>query len=151
MATTLECLANTESASNCPCPDSDFHLYVPARLFQVSRPITLVQGATSSAIVPNSADMKHVIDRVHFHVCVHSSYSDMQVLLSRNRFWYDNTGKYLTELITPCGACQAAPRPKISRKVSLSSLYGDSKKLVCAEHCFIDGVPVFHSMDAGSR
>lgn len=66
-------------------------------------------------------------------------------------FWSDDSGKYLKELEKRCGACQATVKPRTSGKVSLSSLSRESSELLCVDHCFIQVIPVFHAMDAGSR
>lgn len=110
-----------------------------------------VQGATDTAAATKWTDVKHVIDRAQSHVCDHSSYRDMQLLPSRNGFCSDGAGKYLTEMITRCGPCQATAKPHTSRTVSLSSLFREFKELVCVENCFIEGILVFHAMDAGCR
>lgn len=43
--------------------------------------------------------MKAIVEKVHQHVCGHSNYTDMRVLLERNNFWNDQVEKYLSQVL----------------------------------------------------
>lgn len=96
-------------------------------------------------------EIKHIIDKIHKHVCGHSSLSDMKTLLKRNDLWNHEAKKYLIEVIDGCMNCSHTSEPRKSRKGSLSALDRSFNDLVCVDHLHLNEMRVFHMMDASTR
>jgi len=96
-------------------------------------------------------DTKAILDKVHSHVCGHSSFSDMNVLLRRNEIWNADIEKYLSQVLETCPTCKTPSKPKTPRKVSLSSLNRHINKDVCINHLYLCENIVFHAMKATVR
>lgn len=92
--------------------------------------------------------VRPLVDRVHLNVCGHSSVSDKKTLLGRTSNWTSDVAKYLSEVFQRCGSCRVTTRLKPSQKVILSSLHRRFNNVSCVNHFFLDGVLVFHKMDA---
>ncbi len=95
--------------------------------------------------------MKSIIDKVHKHVCGHSTFTDIKTLLQRNDFWSEDAKKYLAETLEKCPSCLTTSLPKKSRKVALSAMSRDFNDVVCLDHFFLDDFKVFHVMDSSTR
>lgn len=107
--------------------DFDFHSYIPYKKF-------LPDPDTSSFVTENKIycatakisqvlsrpwfEVKKIIDKVHKHVCGHSTYSDIKTLLERNKLWNAEVQKYLASTLDECTNCLATSKPKENRKVS---------------------------------
>lgn len=96
-------------------------------------------------------EVKKVIDKVHKHICGHSNYSDIRILLERNKLWCDEAKKYLCSVLENCPSCETTAKPSTARKVSLSSMSRDFNCVVCVDHFFLDAHCVFHLMDSVAR
>lgn len=100
---------------------------------------------------PNWQDMKHVVEKLHKHVCGLASFGDMKPLLVRNNVWSEDVPKYLSDQTTRYTACRSSKYPNPSRKVSLSALSRPFNDFLCVDHVFLDGMRVIHAMEAYSR
>lgn len=96
-------------------------------------------------------EAKRVIDRVHRHVCGHSTFSDMKLLLQRNDLWSEAIEKYLLKTIETCTNCKATSDPKPARKVSLSTLNRSFNDKICIDHMFLGDNAVIHIMGSTVR
>lgn len=96
-------------------------------------------------------DMKKIADKVHRHVCGHCNFSDVKMLLQRNKLLTPEVEKYLLEVMKQCNACRSTAKPQVSRKVSLSSLHRSFTEVVCVDHLFLDDLCIFHIMDSRTR
>jgi len=96
-------------------------------------------------------ECKAVVDKVHRHVCGHSNFTDIKVLLERNGLWDAHVQKYLSGILESCEKCKTTALPKSSRKATLSSLSREFNKVVCVDHLFLDEYCVFHLMDSTTR
>ena len=96
-------------------------------------------------------EIRQVVDKVHKHVCGHSNYTDIKILLQRNSLWSNEVQKYLSNTLEHCPKCVATSEPLTTRKVSLSSLNREFNSVVCIDHLHLDDNRVFHIMDASSR
>lgn len=92
-----------------------------------------------------------IADKVHSHVCGHSDFSDVKLLLERNKLLTPDVEKYLREIMNRCTACRSTAIPRTSRKVSLSSLNRNFNEVVCVDHIFLDDLCIFHIMDSKTR
>ena len=97
------------------------------------------------------AELKAIVDKVHHHVCGHSNYHDIQILLDRNGLWNADVRKYLSTVLYTCSSCTVVQEPKGRRPVSLSSMSRDFNQLVCVDHLFVDSHKVFYCMDSVTR
>lgn len=142
--------------------DNKFHSFVPYKLFlpadiaiskmSVNR-IFCVTAQLSDETKTQSpwSEVKKVIDKVHTHVCGHSSYSDIKTLLERNQLWNVDAQKYLATVLEKCSSCATTHEPKASRKVSLSTLNREFNEIVCIDYLHLRGNTVFHMLDSVSR
>lgn len=85
---------------------------------------TLIISASSSISVPASplqlwGNVEAVVDRVHLHVCGHTDFTDIKLLLQRNNVWSDDVKDYLGDTIRRCRVCRATSYPQTAREVSL--------------------------------
>lgn len=94
---------------------------------------------------------KNIIDKIHKHVCGHSSLTDYQILLERNNLWDDDVKQYIVSIIEKCNACRSTALPKPNRKVSISSLSKEFNENVCIDHLFLGDICVVHLMDHVTR
>lgn len=139
--------------------DHDMHSYVPYTAFCKTKldytAETMLFCATASIPSIQSArpwvELKHVIDKVHSHVCGHASFSDMKVLLQRNGLWSDEAMKYLARVIETCAGCSHTSDPQNARKVSIRSLNRSFNQVVCIDHLHLSDMRVCHVMDATTR
>lgn len=139
--------------------DHDLHSYVPYVAF--SRAATgKHQSASLNSLCASSthatetrpwSEVKRIIDKVHKHISGHASFSDIRTLLERNDMWSKEVEKYLSRTVETCHGCRATSLPKPSRKVSLTSLHHHFNDVVCIDHFHLDGLRIFHIMDAWSR
>ena len=89
--------------------DYDLHSYIPHSVFyNYGKSVQTVDKMTlfCATSVLNGVDgdlswkdTKHIIDKVHLHVCGHSNFSDMKLLLQRNGIWDECVSKYLSDTI----------------------------------------------------
>lgn len=153
--------ANGNSQGSITLVDRDMHTYIPHQVFTFRT--SGITGDNESTLFCASAhiegdvakkpwtDVKKIVDKVHKHVCGHSTYSDIRVLLERNKLWNEQVEKYLQSVLERCTACLTTAKPKSSRKVSLSAMTRSFNDLVCVDHLFLDQYCVMHAMDAASR
>eukprot|EP00171_Calliarthron_tuberculosum_P017605 IDg17605t1 len=106
--------------------DQEYHSFVPYKVFcqdcshlsssQRSRLYCATAQFDQQPSARPWAELKKIVDKVHKHVCGHSSYSDIKILLQRNNLWNHEVMKYLSEQIETCGKCATTSLPKQSRK-----------------------------------
>lgn len=92
-------------------------------------------------------EVKEVIDRVHHHFCGLANSTDFKRLFERDNMWNDTVISYVAELVRDSIACHAIAPPQPSRKVSISSLFQNSKHINYVDHIFSDDIKLVHSMD----
>jgi len=139
--------------------NEDLHCYIPSKAFFKSSSVSGKAIFCATGKLSNSIDAKNlpwsnrkaIIDRVHLHVCGHSSFSDMKTLLQRNDLYDDNAAEYLAQVLDECTSCKVTSQPKPNRKVSLSSLSKEFNKEVCIDHLYLGDSIVFHAMDSATR
>eukprot|EP00178_Gracilaria_changii_P016470 TRINITY_DN4728_c0_g1_i1.p1 TRINITY_DN4728_c0_g1~~TRINITY_DN4728_c0_g1_i1.p1 ORF type:complete len:805 (-),score=91.02 TRINITY_DN4728_c0_g1_i1:529-2943(-) len=139
----------------------DMHCYTPHLSFTFrSHPMSnahMTRLFCATATIGGTLDnhqwskVKHIVDKVHKHVCGHATYTDIKTLLQRNQLWDDTIEKYLSRTLEECTSCTTTARPQPPRKVSISSMSRAFNEVVCVDHMFLDEVCVFHVMDAASR
>lgn len=98
-----------------------FPSYIPIdRFTQIRNESSL--SALSSMPVQNMSwnDTKHLIEKVHKHVCGHASFSDFKMLMERNNIWNYSVEDYVCQLINNCRSCKKSALPSPYRKVSIS-------------------------------
>ena len=147
---------STESIS---MVDHDLHSYVPYATFSRAVP-EKHHSASLNALCASSAhntgirpwnEVKRIIDKVHKHICGHASFSDIRTLLERNDMWSKEVEKYISSTVETCHGCRATSFPNPSRKVSLTSLHHNFNDIVCIDHFHLEGLRIFHIMDAWVR
>jgi len=141
--------------------DDGMHSFIPYELFFRSSDLIpheqqiVIYCATAQLERTNEAlswpKTRKIIDKVHTHVCGHSSFSDIKVLLQRNDIWNESVQDYLAMILERCTSCKTTSLPKQTRKVSLSSLNRSFKDLVCVDHMYLEDNCVLHIMDATTR
>jgi len=141
--------------------DHDMHSYIPYKVFGPHA--TIEARPNENALFCATAQIdastqsrpwtttKKIIDKVHKHVCGHSSFTDMKVLLERNDLWDDSAHEYLSNVMQRCQKCRKTAPPKEERKVSLSTITRAFNSVVCVDHVFLGDTAVFHIMDSSSR
>jgi len=138
----------------------DLHCYVPYEIFCSQSSFERGNMATMFCAAAKLdtfedirpwKDVKSIVDKVHKHVCGHSNYSDMRILLERNNLWNKEVEKYLPLVLERCSNCHTTALPKNSRKVSLSSMSREFNNVVSVDHMFLGENCVFHIMDTKSR
>ena len=111
-----------------------------------------VSESTSKQLKGRSlSDITRIVNRVHDHVCGHSSYGDIRTLLQRNQLWNEDVQKYLSSIVERCPNCIASSSPPSNRKVSISGINRQFNDVVCVDHFWLDGQCMFHIMDSFSR
>lgn len=137
--------------------DHDFHSYLLREKFYHSE-FKSIQDPKCSSIVASSASAtlswngtKKIIKRIHEHVCGHSNYNDIKLLLQRNKIWSDGCVKYLSQLLESCPDCRVVKAPSANRPVSLSGMSSNFNDIVCVDHQNLGDHDVFHAMDIDSR
>lgn len=134
----------------------DPHCYVPYEIFCAQSSLERANMATmfcATAQLDSGEKIrpwKELIDKVNKHVCGHSNYSDMRVLLKRNNLWNEQVEKYLPQVLESCPICDTTARPKSARKFSLSSMSREFNKIVSIHHLFLGDNTVFHIIDTKS-
>jgi len=137
--------------------DHDLHCFVPFEYFcqnKVSNFHAVLFCATATIAAKETRpwkELKAIVDKVHRHVCGHSNYSDIKVLLERNGIWDDAVMKYLSQILEKCESCSTTALPKKSPKVSLSSMTRGFNEVVCVDHMYLEDHCVFHMMDSVTR
>lgn len=111
----------------------------------------VLNGASISMSFDNWPQIRRIVDKVHKHVCVHSTYSDMRTLLQRNKLWNDQAQNYLSQIVSECPDCKASSTPPPNRRVSLASLNREFNDVLCLDHMFLDKTTVLHMMDVSTR
>ena len=134
------------------------HTYVPATVFykpseaaQKQKSLFCAMARVESNINRPWDEIKHIIDRVHKHVCGHSCYSDMKTLLQRNDIWDESIQKYLQQTLERCPACKKTSEAQPERKVSLGTISRSFNEVLCVDHLFLNNICVFHAMDTATR
>lgn len=105
-------------------------------------------GTTVTLIWP---ELKRIVDKVHRHVCRHSNYNDIKLVLQRNNILTDTCASYLTKLLQGCSHCHVIDVPTGSRVVSLANVSRSFNEVVCVDHFFPENLVVFNVMDARNR
>ncbi len=124
--------------------------YIKSSLFGLPQNDHAESAAVSS--YKCSADSKvQIIDKVHKHVCGHSSYSDMVMLLKRSNIWDESVEDYLQQTVSRCDSCRAATPTLPMRKVSIKGLSDPFNRTIQVDHMFLDGNPVLHIMEHPHR
>lgn len=95
--------------------------------------------------------VRGIIDRVYKHICGHSSFCDMRLVLEHNSLWSHLLAKCLSNMLYTCSGCHAASRPPLSRKLSIRSLSREFNDKVWIDDVFPDGIRVFHAIYSSSR
>lgn len=110
-----------------------------------------VSHMNTAVSVPESivswSSVKILVDRVHKHVCVHATFSDMHTLLLRNRLWTNEVQHYLSHVGSKYSTCKASATPPPNRRVSLAILNRQLNDVVCVDHFHLDDHILFHTMD----
>lgn len=112
---------------------------------------TMLKNATISMTYENWREILRAVNKVHEHVCRHSTYSDMRTPLQRNERWKEQTRNYLSTVISQCPYSAVTSIPFPSRLVSLASLNWDVNDVICMDHMFLDKIIVIHMMDVATR
>lgn len=91
--------------------DSDTHSYVLLNRFTGSVPKYITASSYLLTLTSNYAsingneittpsrtlkEVRHIVRRIHEHVCGHAKYGDMKILLQRNKLWSNDTQKLLS-------------------------------------------------------
>ena len=134
--------------------DHGDHSYIPLNRF-FHNTYASINDLGSNALFPyssqtSSPDMRHILNRVHEHVCGHASYSDMRKLPPRNHLWTDDSHLLLSSILENCPHCIITKPPTGMRPVSLSRLTSNLNEAVCVEH-FSWRSHMFHVMDKATR
>lgn len=87
--------------------------------------------------------IKHIVDKVHGHVCGNSTYSDVNVLLIRNHFW--------DEALDKCPGCHRTALSQATRKVSPSFLRSTFNAFICIDHFYLANVCLLHAIAPVTR
>lgn len=95
--------------------------------------------------------IKSIIGKVHRHVCGHSDYTEIKVLLQRNNVRDIQAEKYLHEVLETCASFRTTSLPNPAQKVTLSSLSREFDSVVCVDHMFLEYSCAFHTMDSKTR
>ena len=137
--------------------DHDMHSYMRKEFFfheqhkSLHDPtVQLLCSYTAASVDLTWKKRKELIDKVHRHVCGHSNYRDIRMLLERNGIWNDECNKYLSHVLESCASCHETRLPAQPRTVSLSNLSREFNQLVFVDHFFLDELQIFHVMDAKS-
>eukprot|EP00171_Calliarthron_tuberculosum_P001315 IDg1315t1 len=138
-----------------------YHSYVPYELFMPHEtqltPLSSTKIYCATAQIAQDdvtytwKETKMIIDKVHRHVCGHSTYTDMKILLDRNGLLTAEAQKYLSRTLEKCTSCSTTHEPKQARKVSLSSMSRAFNNVVCIDHFHLDDYRVCHIMDSVTR
>jgi len=149
---------DTKKSDTIKMIDHGFHSYLPWDIFcsekTKEKPVTFKFFCATAQIEGKStswAATKKIVDKVHKHICGHSNYTDIKLLLERNELWSIDVEKYLTGVLEKCSACKTTALPKPARKVSLSSMSRSFNDVVCIDHLFLDDHKVFHAMCSSTR
>lgn len=87
-----------------PLIDGRHHLLLFLSLFTATSS-HCAHAASILLVETKCPDVRRIVDRVHLHVCSHSSYADMKQLFHRTIHWISDVSKYLTQLMLRCGSC----------------------------------------------
>lgn len=98
----------------------------------------------------NWRDKTKIIYRVHEHVCGHSKYYDISLLLKQNKIWDDDCVRYLSHILETCPSDHVVDAPSTNRPVSLSNMSREFNDVVAVDHFNLDAT-VFHCMDVYTR
>ena len=140
--------ASGNSKGSITLVDHDMHTYIPHSVF-ISRADNFTSDNEKTLFCAAAnvnedvgskpwKDLKKIVDKVHKHVCGHSNYSDIKLLLERNMLWNDHVDKYLQSTLENCTACRTTAKPKACRKVSLSAMSRSFNDVVCIDHMFLE-------------
>lgn len=99
--------------STLPLLEINYHLYLPYSLFSSSdRPSTISTAPVTAAmdssvsVSDKCSSMRHIINRVHRHICGDVTYSDMGTLVKRNKIWSADVAKFMSTVLVlnslPC-------------------------------------------------
>lgn len=105
----------------------------------------------SSDEIASWSSVKKLVDKVHKHVCVHATFSDIRTLLVRNLLWSDQVQRYLVRVVSQFASCKASATPAPNRCMSIASLSRQLNDFVCIDHFHLDGVTLFDAIDTASR
>lgn len=141
--------------------DVGFHSYLPYERFvpssiDFSKHVSSQLYCATAQIHENIThrpwnEKRKVIEKVHRHVCGHSKYHDMKLLLERNKIWNAEVKKYPSQVLDSCPDCLTTSQAQSTRKVSLSSLSRNFNDVLCVDHYHLDGNRIFHIMDSVAR
>ena len=123
-------------------------LYVP---IEKTWPDTALSALMSNMTPLKWKEEQHVIDPVHEHVCGHSTYKDIKLLLQRNKLWDEQCNSYLSHILETCQHCLIITPPSGMRPVSLRTMSRGFNDVVCVDHMDLAKATLFHVMDAVSR
>ena len=165
--TNVDILNASGSCVRCPLPNGgfetlklqnfDMHSYVNKTRFyhedfrSVCDPTAIAICAAATRQNNSWKQLCAVIDKVHHHVCGHSNFSDIKLLLQRNGLWTDSCTEYLAQKLDSCEHCHAVRQPQKPRTVSLNNLSREFNEVVLVDHMFLDDLIVLHVMDAKTR
>lgn len=87
------------------------HLHLLLSLFASS---AVARAHTSSVVflVLDWPAVRRLVDRVHLHLCGHSSFADINILLEQTHNLTSNVKTYLTEVASRCVQCFLTARPE---------------------------------------
>lgn len=139
----------------------DMNSYIPLSAFRRARSVqkrltspscdSINAKLTTSVEKCSWKTIKHTTDKVQKHVCGHSSYFNMKLLLIKNDFWNDAVKRYLTDGAEKfAGFCHTS-MPQNTRRVPLSSLSLSVNELVCIVYVYLLKVCSLHVIDSVTR
>lgn len=104
-----------QNRSNISQVDHDIHIYIPFEMFTDNRDtinrVFRTNLFCATANIPESqgqcswSEINRVVYKVHKHVCVHASYSDINVFLQINKLWSPEIMKYLERQVESLNKC----------------------------------------------
>lgn len=134
--------------------DHNDHSYINVNRFYIESSVS-VQHPSVLSMCASSANLtfgehKKIFDRVHKHVCGHSNFEDISLLLKRNHIWSDDIAHYLGQIFDTCPDCTIVKQPLGMRPVSHSRMSRDLNDVVCLDHLHLEDLTVFHIMDSAT-
>lgn len=97
------------------------------------------------------SSIHRLLDKIHHHVCIHASYSDMKTLLVRNHLCNPQVRRYLTTDVSNCLSFKASATPPPNRRLSLPTLNREFNDVVCVDHMHMGSSSLTHAMDVPTR
>lgn len=146
------CVGELDERDSIKLFNDKFLSYIPMDRFSQTKNFSSI-SALSARPVPKRTwnEIKHIIEKVHKHVCGHASFSDFKMLLERNNIWNAAVEEYICQLINNCRSCKKSALPSPSRKVSISMMSKEFTEIVCVDHFYLNDICLIHFMELTSR